>query len=259
MTLMACLPLSLSLLFAQSSNARQALVPNESVELQSPSLPASDISGADVTATNPDAPAPDASNSQTNKTGNGGSTPGCTQPCGTSSGPAAAGTYVFPTSGEMNRYWMKNTLGPKAWVGAAFTASWKQWVSDSPSEWSKDFTGWSQRFGVSLLDNGINTTTLVWVSRAMNQDPRYRRCDCTGFWPRTRHAIVLSVMAYNRNGDLVFSPAKVGSPFTGPMVTRPTLYPDRFGISNAFTGGGGAYYLAGSVGWNWVREFILKK
>jgi hypothetical protein len=156
----------------------------------------------------------------------------------------------------MNRYWLKNTLGPKAWAGATFTASWNQWVTDSPKEWTKDATGWWQRFGSALLDNSINTTTLVWTSRAMGQDPRYRRCDCTGFWPRTGHAILLSFTAYNRSGNLKFAPQKLGAPYTGPLVSRNFVYPDRFGTSNAFSGG--AYYLVGSVAWNWIREFIWK-
>jgi hypothetical protein len=154
----------------------------------------------------------------------------------------------------MNRYWFKNTIGPKALIGGAFTASWNQWIADSPREWTKDAKGWGQRFGSGLLDNGINTTSLVWLSRATGQDPRYRRCDCTGFGPRLGHAIRLTFSGYNRSGNLTFSPAKIVAPFTGPMVTRNTYYPDRFGWGNV--GSAGGYYLAGSVGWNIVREFI---
>jgi len=42
----------------------------------------------------------------------------------------------------------------------------------------------------------------------------------------------------------------------GPMVTRNTIYPDTFGFGNAASAG--AYYLAGSVGWNFIREFLWK-
>src|SRR5262245_33441984 len=96
-----------------------------------------------------------------------------------------AKTYVFPTKQEMNRYWLRNTLGPRALIGATFTASWNTWVTDSPKEWTKDATGWGQRYGSALVDNGINQTSLIFISRKMNQDPRYRRCDCTGFKPRS--------------------------------------------------------------------------
>jgi len=66
----------------------------------------------------------------------------------------------------------------------------------------------------------------------------------------------MTFSAYNRTGSLVFSPAKIVAPFTGPMVTRNTIYPDRFGLSNAASSG--AYYLGGSVGWNVLREFVWK-
>jgi hypothetical protein len=223
--------------------------PEETAALQPPASPDSDLNVPDTAATDT------ASSADPQGSGKAsGSVSGRAKPSAGSV--STSTTYVFPTSGDMNRYWLKNTLGPKAWAGAAFTASWNQWITDSPKEWTKDATGWGQRFGSSLLDNAINTTTLVWTSRAMGQDPRYRRCDCTGLWPRSRHAIILAVTAYNRNGDLKFSPPKIIAPYTGPLVTRNTIYPDRFGTGDAFSGG--VYYLAGGVAWNFVREFIFR-
>jgi hypothetical protein len=184
----------------------------------------------------------------------GGGATGRAKPTATATAPAAI-TYTFPSNAEMNRYWLKSTLGPKAFVGATFTASWNQWIADSPSEWAKDATGWGQRFGSAFLDNGINTTSLVWISRVEQQDPRYRRCECTGFKPRFGHALKLTFYSYNRNGGLSFSAAKVISPVTGPLVTRNTVYPDRFsGAGDAF--GGYAYYFAGGFAWNVIREFV---
>ena len=157
----------------------------------------------------------------------------------------------------MNRYWLSNTVGPKTYVGAAFGASWNTWVTNSPNEWTRSGSGWSKRFGTSLLDNGINTSALVLWSRAMDQDPIYYRCDCSGAWSRSRHAIQMTFMSRNRSASRVFSPAKIITPFAGPMVTRNTIYPDRNNAGNAASAGG--YYLAGSVAWNLVREFIWKK
>ena len=176
-------------------------------------------------------------------------------PTGTAS--SASTAYTFPTTGQMNRYWLRNTIGPEGLIGSSFTASWHQWVTDSPKEWTKDAEGWGKRFGTAMLDNGINESSLVLISRAIGQDPRYHRCDCTGLWPRSMQAIKLVFMSYNRGGNIVFSPAKIVSPFTGPMVTRNTIYPDRYGFGDAALAGG--YYFAGRVAWNLVREFIWKK
>ena len=154
----------------------------------------------------------------------------------------------------MNRYWLLSSVGPKAWAGGVFTASWNTWVNTSPTEWHRDGTGWSKRLGSALLDNGINTSTNVLLSRAMHQDPMYSRCGCSGAWARTRYAIKMSFMSRNRSGNLTFSPAKLVSPFTGPMVTRNTIYPDRYGWGDVASGG--PYYLVGSVAWNLFREFV---
>ena len=164
--------------------------------------------------------------------------------------------YVFPSSSELNRYWIKGIVGPRPMIGSVFHASWDTWVVHSPEEWGRDFGGWSQRFGASLLDNTINQSSLVLISKATHQDPRYFRCACAGFKARTGHALKSTVYGRNRNGDAVFSWAGLISPFTGPMVTRNTIYPDRF---NSWDGlHGGAWYLAGTAGWNLVREFFLK-
>ena len=172
-------------------------------------------------------------------------------------GVSATSGYIFPSRAQMNRYWVRSIVGPQAFVRSTFRASWGTWVTNSPEEWEKDFSGWSKRFGTSLLGNTINTTSLVLLSGATHQDPMYYRCSCPEFWPRVRHAIMLTVVGRNRSGDAVFSPAKVISPFTGPMVTRNTIYPDRYNSGDAVVAG--AYNLLGNAGWNLVREFIWKR
>jgi hypothetical protein len=247
---------------AQNTNPPDPALPNQAVSLdseidRSPGLIASRTYFDVPALTVRDDQADGNGNGNGNGSGNGSSSGGTAGTGRGSNSPStAATTYVFPSKDKMNRYWLRNTIGPKAYVGAAFTASWNTWVHESPDEWHRSFSGWSKRFGSSLLDNGINTSTLVLWSRAMDQDPIYYRCDCSGTGPRTRHAIKMVYMARNRSGDLVFSPAKLGSPFAGPMVTRNTIYPDSFGVSDALRGG--VYYLAGSVAWNIVREFIWK-
>src|SRR5262249_14283468 len=233
---------------------------DQNVELQPTLTDSPDLSGPDTTAEVPD-PALDPQANGNGKTssssGNGGGTSGSRSGGATQGGPGAlaATTYVFPTIAQMNRYWLLNTVGPRPLLGAAFTGGWETW-RNTPHEWEPNGRGWSKRFGSTLLDNGINQSTLILWSRAVGQDPRYSHCDCTGVKARTGHAIKMAFMSRNRSGGFTFSPAKVISPFAGPMVTRNTIYPDRFGVGDAFAGG--AYYFAGGVGWNLVREFILK-
>src|SRR5262245_50582193 len=51
--------------------------------------------------------------------------------CSIGSNPIGPNGYVFPTRREMNRYWIRSTLGPRAPVGAGIRASWNTWVSNS--------------------------------------------------------------------------------------------------------------------------------
>src|SRR5262245_33852272 len=105
--------------------------------------------------------------------------------------------YTFPTGSEMAHYWLRNVVGPRAAVGAAFTASWHTWVDESPTEWHRGASGWSKRLGSAALDNSINQSSLMLLSRAMGQDPMYYRCTCTGFRARTGHAFKMAFTARN--------------------------------------------------------------
>ena len=245
--LVACCLFSSSLSFAQTSSQLPPAVPEETVESQPLTL----IDSRLQTTTTVDDTQPSA-DSQANGNGSG-STTKRTKVTGSPTGAPASTAYVFPTDREMGAYWVRNVLGPKAFVGATVNASWNTWVHLTPDEWGHR-RGWGKRFGVSLLDNSMNESARVLLSLAMNQDPMYYRCDCSGAWARTKHAIKMSFMSRNRSGGSVFAPPKIVAPFVGPLVTRNTIYPSRFDSSNAASSG--AYYLVGSVGWNIVREFI---
>src|SRR5262249_49116189 len=144
LSLVVGLQLSPALSFAQSPSLLGAAAFEEAVRLQPPSLLDAVSSEAESAVNDADSLASE--DSEPSQNGSSGGTVRA-KPSPTTSGAAVATTYVFPTNGEMNRYWLKNTLGPKALIGATFSASWNQWVTDNPSEWSKDFTGWSQRYG----------------------------------------------------------------------------------------------------------------
>ena len=61
----------------------------------------------------------------------------------------------------------------------------------------------------------------------------------------------------NRQGDYRFSFVRVGTPFVGPLITRNTIYPDRFDSIDGLEAG--AAYIAGTAAWNLVREFLVKR
>jgi hypothetical protein len=174
-----------------------------------------------------------------------------------SSAPAAVVTgYTFPTDRQMMRFGFRGVAGFRALVGSAFSAGWHTWVQESTEEWGQGGSGWAKRFGARVMDNGINQSTLVMLSMATHRDPLYYRCDCTGLWPRAFHAFKMTVVGRDRTGAGRLSIAEVVSPFVGPLITRNTIYPDRYDSGDGAVAG--AYFMLGTAGWNLVREFFLK-
>src|SRR5262245_48291545 len=195
-----------SLSFARDLGRFVRQLPEQNVEVKTVSSPEStDSSSSVATTVVEESLPPDPQDSANGSTSSSGTTSGKGSGSASGSGSALpATTYVFPTSGEINRYWLRTTVGVKALLGAGFTASWNTWVNTSPKEWHRNGSGWSKRFGSALLDNGINTSVLVLGSRAMHQDPMYRRCDCSGTGARTKHAIKMTFMSPDRSGSLRF-------------------------------------------------------
>ena len=66
----------------------------------------------------------------------------------------------------------------------------------------------------------------------------------------------MTFMSRNRSGDAVFAPPKLIFVFPGPVVTRNTIWPSRFGTWDGVRVG---FFSLGAVaGWNVAREFFLK-
>lgn len=164
-------------------------------------------------------------------------------------------SYEFPSGKERAAYWAKRAMGPTAFVAAATGASWGTWVTNEPPEWGKRGEGFGRRVGNSLATTAINQTSLALISEVTRQDSAYYRCPCSGFGPRLKHVVKMTFMGRNRKGKMVFSPGKMISPFIGPMVTRNTLYPDRYGPGDAAVSG--VYGIGAFAAWNFVYEFIL--
>lgn len=164
--------------------------------------------------------------------------------------------YRFPSARARFGDWAGNTFGPSAIAGSATSAAWGQWVVDEPPEWPDDGRGFAQRFGAASLTTAITETSLSLLSAASRQDARYYRCPRTGFGPRLTHAIRMTFMARRPDGSAAFSVAKTASPFIGPLVTRTTIYPERYTCGDGALSG--AYAVLMNAGWNLAREFILK-
>ncbi len=170
-------------------------------------------------------------------------------------GVAATVAYRFPSGRERFADWAMNAFGFYAVAGDVASAAYEQWVIEEPPEWPEGGEGLSKRFGVAAATTAITETSFSLLSAACRQDARYYRCPRTGLGPRLAHAVRMTFVARRPDGSAAFSPAKTVAPFVGPLVTRTTLYPDRYDYRDGALSG--AYALLMNLGWNVAREFVL--
>jgi hypothetical protein len=72
-------------------------------------------------------------------------------------------------------------------------------VSDSPREWDNDWAGFGQRVASRHGQFVIQNSLSAIANGLLRYEPRYDRCRCSNFWPRTAHALVRNFVTYDRS------------------------------------------------------------
>jgi hypothetical protein len=154
---------------------------------------------------------------------------------------------------QLLRKYVWSTLGPPGVIGAAFVGGFEQWQGH-PAEWGGGMSGYSKRWASGYAAAAIGNTTKYTVARLMHQDPSFTRCQCTGFGPRSRHAIKSLFVARTRDGRQVFSVATVAAQAAEHVIPASVWYPDgrvmSDGVARAVVG------VVSKLSVNLVREFV---
>jgi hypothetical protein len=86
---------------------------------------------------------------------------------------------------------------PGVYLKTAFFSLSDQ-VANSPLEWGDGFGGYAKRTA-SRYGQFVTQNALAGLGNGLlGYEPRYNRCRCTGFWPRTRHALIRNFVTYDR-------------------------------------------------------------
>ncbi len=72
-------------------------------------------------------------------------------------------------------------------------------VRNTPPEWGDGFEGFAKRLGTRQTQFLLQNSFTSLGNAMVGWEPRYDRCKCDGFWPRTRHAIVRNFVTYDRS------------------------------------------------------------
>jgi len=176
----------------------------------------------------------------------------------TSSGITSSGrmdlTYIRPTERTKVSNYAFDAFGPYPVAGAALAAEINQW-SNAPPEWGQGVQGFGKRFGSDFGIAAIGTTTRYGLAEAFREDTLYYRCECSGPFPRLRHAVISTLTGRRgQDGHRVFSISALAAPYAGSMIAVHLWYPDRFDAKDAFRMGN--YSLLGYMGGNIALEFF---
>ncbi len=142
-----------------------------------------------------------------------------------------------------------------AYIERIFTAGVDQ-ARGVPSQWGGGMAGYGRRFGNRYGQFVIANTLQSVGNAALGYESRYDLCRCTGFWPRTRHAIVRNFVTYNRTERELRPaiPLYAGSFGAGMLST--VWLPGQRNVWKE-----GAYSALEQAGWgsayNWVSEFAI--
>lgn len=156
------------------------------------------------------------------------------------------------TPGEKAERALRNTFGPRAIGNRLLSVGIDQWRGH-PAEWGGGMDSFGMRFGSRMGRLAARNSVRLATDVAFKIDPRYDRCECTGFWARTGHAWKRVVVARSDAGNDMPAYSNFTGAYVTPYITY-TWYPDRLNTtSRKFNSG------TMNLGWrgmtNMLREF----
>jgi hypothetical protein len=171
-------------------------------------------------------------------------------------------TYHRPSEHDKLRNYAFDSFGPYAFLGSALSAGISQGETATkatsagiPPDWGQGWDSYGARFGSEFGINLITQSTRYGLAEAFRQDTIFYRCECTGFLPRLKHALISTVTARKgEDGHRVFSPPALIAPYAGTEAAVLLWYPHRYEAMDGFRMGN--YNLLAQAGLNLALEFI---
>jgi len=157
------------------------------------------------------------------------------------------------TEAQRRKIYLEQTLTtPGAYMKRMFAAGIDQ-ARGAPREWGGGLGGYGKRFA-SREGQFISANTLAYLGNAkLKYEVRYDQCTCSGFWPRTRHAILRNFMTYNQSErELRPQWALYGGAFGGGLISTAWKPHPR----NALAEGGRA--MLGQAGYGALLNFFIE-
>jgi len=126
-------------------------------------------------------------------------------------------------------------------------------IKNTPEDWGRTFDGFAKRVGTRETQFVIQNSLNAYGNAVLNWEPRYDRCRCNGFWPRTRHAIVRNFVTYGgANQGLRPQIMPYAAAFSGGAIAA-TWIPGTNVLVRGYQGAITQVFVG--VGVDWLAEF----
>jgi hypothetical protein len=171
-------------------------------------------------------------------------------------------TYHRPSEREKLRNYSFDTFGPYAFLGSALSAGIAQGETASkahnagiPPDWGQGWDSYGARVGSNFGINLFTQTARYSLAEAFREDTIFYRCECTGFVPRLKHALISTITARKgEDGHRVLSFPAIAAPYAGTEAAALLWYPSRYDAMDGARAG--SYNLLAQAGLNLALEFI---
>jgi hypothetical protein len=102
------------------------------------------------------------------------------------------------TNQQRIRWAVRSTIGPGVLFSAGFGT-----LFDVPKAYGAHWSGFGERYGIRLSTLAVSNTMEAGLGSIWGEDPRYTRDAGAPFKNRIAHAIKMTYMAQNRDGNLM--------------------------------------------------------
>jgi hypothetical protein len=147
---------------------------------------------------------------------------------------------------------LSNTFGLQS-LGDRLLVSGIDQLRGEPYEWGGGARGFAMRFGTRWSHLAIRNSIRLGVDVALQIDPRYDQCLCSGFKARSAHALRRVLIARTDAGGEIFAFDNFSAAYVTPVIYY-NWYPDRLNTRNQRLLGGSLLLGWTAVG-NIIREF----
>ncbi|MDP8983346.1 MAG: hypothetical protein M3O35_22450 [Acidobacteriota bacterium] len=130
--------------------------------------------------------------------------------------------YVPLTQRDRLNHYARTTFGPATLLAQPIQAAFTM-ATDVVPEWGKSGTGYGKQLGLTVLNLVASNTIEYGAAAALGEDNTYYRCKCSGFFPRTGHALFSPLTARNNQGHKRFSLSRVLGAYGGGMLNVPVM------------------------------------